>query len=214
MTFVGRAVNYFRPGINRVLPEIAVFENGGWKKKSVFVSTDHKIVSDKDAFLTNLDGLMLFHRIHTVKEEFYCVAKVPDDVLNKKAFSETALSDSKILINPAEFEDRRGWSAPMIKVGEEYLLILHGIDKETQWYKAFAALLNEHGEIVAVTRQYIMEPKESYEVYGDRPFTVFPCGICKVGETLLISYGAADFAYGIGEIDLSELMSMLDANRV
>jgi predicted GH43/DUF377 family glycosyl hydrolase len=31
---------------------------------------------------------------------------------------------------------------------------------------------------------------------------------------LLISYGAADLAMGIGEIDVSELMSILDSNRV
>jgi len=59
-----------------------------------------------------------------------------------------------------------------------------------------------------------MEPRESYEVYGDRPFTVFPCGMCRLDDKLLISYGAADSAAGIGEIDLIRLMEILDSNRI
>jgi predicted GH43/DUF377 family glycosyl hydrolase len=59
-----------------------------------------------------------------------------------------------------------------------------------------------------------MKPKEIYETYGDRPFVVFPCGAQMIDDSILISYGAADFAMGIGEIEITELMSILDSNRV
>ena len=90
----------------------------------------------------------------------------------------------------------------------------HGLERESKAYKVFALTMNKNLEITAVTPHYIMEPKEIYEIYGDRPFVVFPCGACVVDDSLLVSYGCADFAVGICEFDLSELMSILDKNRI
>lgn len=224
ITYCGRTVNYFRPGTERVLPIIAVLEGSEWQKKRVFTFPGQKTVSDKDAFITDIqsgkdsfiadtNGLSLFHRIHTLSDEYYCiVSEVSADVLDGTVFSEAPISNAIMPIKAAKFENKIGWGTPPLKVGNEYVLLLHGVD-DNQWYKVFAVLMDKHAKITAVTRYYIMEPKESYEVYGDRPFTVFPCGACKVDDKLLVSYGAADFSSGIGEIDLSELMSMLDANR-
>jgi len=214
ITYAGRTVNYFKPGIERVLPIVAVREDGGWKKVQVFFCTGKKVVSDKDAFLADTNGLTLFHRIHTQSDEYYCITNdVPADMLTGKELVHSALSNARIAIKAASFEDKIGWGTPPVKVGKEYLMLLHGVDYN-QWYKVFAVLMDKNKKITAVTRCYIMEPRESYEVYGDRPFTVFPCGLCKVDDKLLVSYGAADFATAIGEIDLSRLMSLLDKNRV
>jgi predicted GH43/DUF377 family glycosyl hydrolase len=214
ITYSGRAVNYFRPGIERVLPLVAVREDGEWKKVRVFFFTGEKVVSDKDAFLADVNGPTLFHRIHTQSDEYYCIINdVPAEVLEGKELTYSALSNARISLKAASFEDKNGWGTPPVKVGNEYLMLLHGVDYN-QWYKVFAVLMDKNKKITAVTRCYIMEPKESYEVYGDRPFTVFPCGLAKVDDKLLVSYGAADFATAIGEIDLSRLMSLLDKNRV
>jgi len=215
ITYCGRTVQYFKPGIERVLPMAAARENRDWKKVSVFKFAGEQIVSDKNAFLTDLDGPKFFHRIHTVDEVYHCiVSSVQNDVLDKGELTEVTIQGGTIPIKPAGFEDRIGWGTPPVKVDGEYLLLLHAIDKTTQWYKAFAVLMDRSARISAVTPCYMMEPRESYEVYGDRPFTVFPCGLCRVDDKLLVSYGAADFATGIGEIDLGELMSMLESNRV
>jgi len=214
ITYSGRTVNYFRPGLERVLPTVAVREEGGWKKIRVFTFSGEKVVSDKDAFLADTNGLTLFHRLHTQSDEYHCITNdVPAEVLKGKRLSKSALSKARIALKAASFEDKIGWGTPPIKVGQEYLLLLHGVDNN-QWYKVFAVLMDKHTNITAVTRGYIMEPRESYEVYGDRPFTVFPCGLCKVDDKLLVSYGAADFASGLGEIDLSRLMALLDKNRI
>lgn len=214
ITYSGRTVNYFRPGLERVLPIAAIREDNGWKKVRVFTFTGEQVVSDKDAFLTETNNLTLFHRLHTQSDEYHCVTNdVPAEVLSGKELIKSALSNARIAIKAANFEDKIGWGTPPVKVGKEYLLLLHGVDKN-QWYKVFAVLMDKNTKITAVTRCYIMEPRESYEVYGDRPFTVFPCGLCKVDDKLLVSYGAADFASGIGEIDLSRLMSLLDKNRI
>ena len=81
-------------------------------------------------------------------------------------------------------------------------------------YKAFAVLMNSNGKITAVTPHYIMEPQEIYEKYGDRPHVVFPTGIARLDDEIIIAYGAADSFIGIGKIDFSEIMSILDSNRV
>ena len=113
----------------------------------------------------------------------------------------------------ADFEEKVGWGTPPIRINHEYLLLLHGLERQGKSYNIFAALIDEDGEMVAVTPYYIMAPREVYEVYGDRPYTVFPCGSQVYRDRLLITYGAGDTFVGIGEVDLEELLEVLDFNR-
>ncbi len=221
MTYCGRTVNYFNPSVRseRTLPVTAIYEDGRWRKLCVFRMPEELrgfVISDKDAFIMKTkDGLKLFHRLHMRDEKFYLVVSdIPENVLDLKEFAEINVDNTILALEPAEFEDKLGWATPPVKVDGEYLVLLHGVDSEMKCYRVFAALLNEKGEITAITPHYIMEPRENYEVYGDRPFTVFPCGAQIVDDKLLISYGAADSAVGIGQIDISELMAILDSNRV
>ncbi len=221
MTYCGRTVNYFNPTVRteRTLPVTAVLENGKWRKLCVFRMPEELrgfVISDKDAFITKTkDGYKLFHRLHMRDERFYLViSDIPKNVLNLEEFTEINVDNTSLALETAEFEEKLGWATPPVKIGKEYLVLLHGVDSEMKCYRVFAALLNNKAEIVAITPHYIMEPKEKYEVYGDRPFTVFPCGIQLVDDKLLISYGAADSAIALGEIDLTELLSVLDSNRI
>lgn len=216
ITYCGRTINYFSPvRVERALPLVAVHDGDGWKKAFVLRFSVQNTVSDKDCFIAEVNGLKIFHRIHTLNNEYYCVMnELPSDVLDREEFTEVHASKTNILLEPADFEEKIGWGSPIVEVEGEYLLLLHGVDRSNKWYRVFAALMNKDARITAVTRTYIMEPRENYEVYGDRPFTVFPCGLCKIEDRLLVSYGAADFAIGIGEINLDELMSMLDSNRI
>ncbi|RLF40478.1 MAG: glycosidase, partial [Thermoplasmata archaeon] len=61
-----------------------------------------------------------------------------------------------------------------------------------------------------VTPYYIMEPKEIYEIFGDRPHTIFPCGAQKLDDKILLSYGAGDSVLAFGEVDVEELLSLLN----
>ncbi len=221
MTYCGRNINYFDSSvrIERTLPITAVQEKKGWRKLCVFRMLPELrgfVISDKDAFLVKTKGsLKLFHRLHMKDEKFYLVmSDVPRSLLDLGEFREVNVTNTILAIEPAEFEEKLGWGSPPVEVDKEYLFILHSVDREMKSYKVFSILMNEDMEITAVTPYYIMEPKEIYEIYGDRPFTVFPCGAQLVDDKLLISYGAADSAIGIGEIDISELMTILDSNRV
>ncbi len=221
MTYCGRTVNYFNPSIRveRTLPVTAIEEEGKWRKIFVFRLQEQFrgfLVSDKDAFLAKIGKkIKLFHRPHMKDERFYLVTSdVPQDLLGYKKFSEINVNNTNVVLEPSKFEEKIGWGTPPIEIGKEYLFILHGVCAETKCYRIFALLMNRETEVTAITPYYIMEPKENYEIYGDRPYAIFPCGAQLLGDKLLISYGAADSAIGIGEIKLDELMSILDSNRV
>jgi len=221
MTYCGRTVDYFNPAIRteRTLPVTAIFSNGEWKKICVLrMSPEMRefVVSDKNAFLMKINNsLRLFHRLHMRDEKFYAViSEVPETLLNLTELTDISVGNTVLALEPAKFELKIGWGTPPVKIDNEYLFFLHGLDGSSMHYKVFALLMNENLEITAITPYYIMAPKEIYETYGDRPFVVFPCGSQMVDDSILISYGAADFAMGIGEIDASELMSILDSNRI
>ncbi len=221
ITYVGRTINYFDESIKteKTLPVVAVKREEGWKKIATFVMQDEirsLVVSDKNAFMFKGKELLLFHRLHMLNGKFYLsVCRIPESVLNHETFKEVVIGENITALEPAEFELKMGWATPPIKVGDdEYLVFIHAEGKELRTYRVFSALMNSEGLFTAVTPFYIMEPRENYEIYGDRPFVVFPCGADLCGNKVYISYGAADSVIGIGEIDLEHLLDILDKNRI
>ena len=221
MTYSGRTVNYFNPTVRveRTLPVTAIYEKA-WRKKFVTRLPEglrNFLVSDKDAFiLKSGSGLLIFHRPHMTDDKFYLAVSRLPKMSNRKAFTELTVEETKVIFEKATFEEKIGWGPPPVQVGKQYLFLLHAVDRETLSYMVFATLLNLNEEISveAVTQCYIMKPKMPYEIYGDRPYTIFPCGLQIVDDDVLISYGAADSAVAFGKLDLSELMAMLDKNRL
>lgn len=221
MTYCGRTVSYFDPSIRveRTLPVCAKKVDKKWKKTCVFrFPRDMRsfVVSDKDAFLVKTkDGIKLFHRPHMRDENFYLTVSDVDGEgeLGDGGLKEIPLKNTAIAYEAAEFEEKIGWGTPPVKVDNEYLFFVHAVARELKFYRVFALLMDEDLNVVSVTPHYIMEPREIYEVYGDRPYTIFPCGAEIVDDKIIISYGAADSAVGLGEIKIDEIMSELDKNR-
>ena len=231
MVYSGRTINYFNPVFRRerTLPVIAVnVGHDRWVKTHVVVHPQHRrvhVISDKDAFITKIDNTAyLFHRPHMDDEKFYLViSKMPKEVLTptvKEPVKEVVCGETIVILDPADFETRLGWAGPLIEVKKnEYLVLVHGIDRFIEGYRVFAVLLGyskDTGfELRAVTPFYIMEPKQTYEVFGDRPYVVFPCGAWRLDkDTLLISYGAADYLVGFGTLNISEVLGVLDKGRL
>ena len=235
MTYVGRTVYYFNPvhRKERTLPITAVrVRNGRWKAewRKFYVHVlpqplrDH-VISDKDAFLYDDGGnVYFFHRPHLDDEHFYIlVSRVDRNVLLEKLReashipTEVVAKDPVWITRHAPFEEKLGWAAPPIEISKgEALVLVHALENEIMSYRVFAMLLELGKEITvkAVTPYYIMAPKTSYELYGDRPYVVFPCGCVMLDNKLIITYGAADLMTGIAEIELSELLSILDKGRI
>lgn len=228
MTYTGRAINYFetRRWKLRTRPVTAVLEGETWVKKTVFVTSDEKlgdVVSDKNAFLYDTGGenLLLFHRLHTVKDRFHLViSRVPRDSLEPLDPwpREVEVKECKEVLMPEKWEKKLGWGTPPVKIeANKYVVLIHAVDRDGVVYRVFAALMRIEGDnarVEAVTPTYIMEPHMEYEIVGDRPLVVFPCGAVRVDDNIIVTYGAADLFVGIGVIRLDELMMELDRGVV
>ncbi len=220
-TYCGRTMAYFSHAqkSERTLPVTAVYEEGQWKKIAVFRMEDELrsfVIGDKNAFMVKSKELLLFHRLHMLNDKFYLsVCKIPEGVLELSDFEEVIIGDNiTVLEEQDEFEKKLGWATPPIRVNDEFLVLIHGVDKFMEVYRVFAVLMNEEGLFTAVTPFYIMEPKEIYERFGDRPYVVFPCGADLKDGYVYISYGGADSVIGIGRIKLDDLMTVLHDNRI
>lgn len=113
----------------------------------------------------------------------------------------------------AEWEGKKlGAGPPPIKTDAGWLLIYHGVDKNSV-YRAGAALLDlkEPWQVIARSPEPILESEEDYEKLGDVPNVVFPEGIVTMDDELIIFYGAADKVCCAAKIGLNELVTSLVA---
>ncbi len=65
--------------------------------------------------------------------------------------------------------------------------------------------------MIARSPQPILEPEEDCEKFGDVPNVVFPEGIVRVDDELIIFYGAADKVCCAAKVGLNELVTSLVA---
>ena len=170
-------------------------------------------VDDKDLALLpeKIDGnYLLYHRINNQ----ICADLLPDLVSGKRA------SRCIEIMTP-----RRGmWdgakvgvAAPPIRVGDNWLMIYHGVSRHSK-YRLGAALLDPSGTVVlARTADPIFEPLEKYEQEGEVANVVFSCGtvvrpstpLGTGGDTLFLYYGAADKVIGVATASLAHIVDAL-----
>jgi len=231
MLYAGRTISYFNPAVRRerTLPILVMCQESRQCVKIGAIVLKKGLreltISDKDAVLLDVgeqDWVFVLHRPHLINERHYLTASIiPRAALEPSgSVKEIEVHNTKVVLEPAKFELKLGWATPPVVLGpNEYLILIHGVDKEIECYRAFAALLRYDKDlglrVVAVTPCYILEPRMMYEVYGDRPFVVFPCGMCRIGKSeLLVVYGAADYVIGFGLINMDDLMALLDKGRL
>ncbi len=233
ITYTGRTISYFEPGGgDRTLPVTAVEAGEGWRKIIVHRPTtglSRRVISNKNAYMLEHEGEIYFFHRPTLSDgsNILLASRLPNETV-KKLIREPpeeeeprevyAERDCQIM-PPASFEKKLGWTAPPIHLGgNDYLFLLHGVGRRMEVYRVFAAIIeldpSEGPRIKAVTPTYIMEPRESYETFGDRPYTVFPCGLVRIDDSLLIAYGAADYMVAFALIPLDELLHELDKGRL
>ncbi|RLF17745.1 MAG: glycosidase [Thermoprotei archaeon] len=221
MTYTGRTYFYFSNiNIERTVPIVAITDDpyAFWNKTAFFTLPSDlrkKLVANKDTVLLDTDDkLFILHRPHLedLPPSLWIGEVNKDEVINKEVEGVRGVfvENNRIVMLPSEFERGLGWGTPPLKVNEdEYLLIIHARG-EDEVYRATAILMEYDGgslEITGIIPYYIMEPKVMYEIVGDRPLVVFPCGAQRIGNKLLISYGAADSFIAFAYIDLNKLLS-------
>ena len=108
--------------------------------------------------------------------------------------------------------EKVGLTAPPIKTKKGWLLLYHGVSKSRHTYRVGAVLLdlNDPFLVIGRTDQPIFEPREKYELYGQVPNVVFPCGLATIKDKLFIYYGGADSVIGVATASLKKLLSIFD----
>lgn len=112
---------------------------------------------------------------------------------------------------PAYWDERRlGAGSPPLRTAEGWLMCYHGVDHHGV-YRAGFVLLDLQDPSVVLGRSVCpaLEPRESWEVNGQVPRVIFPSGMVRRGDELLVYYGAADFAVGVARGSLREILASL-----
>ena len=115
-----------------------------------------------------------------------------------------------------------GPGPPPVKTREGWLLVYHGIATHLAGaciYQAGVALLalDDPAEVLARSRNNILEPREPYEMIGQVPNVVFPSGMIVEGYDgrgfadpdgrVLVYYGAADTSVGLATSTVGDLLA-------
>ncbi|HVV57324.1 MAG TPA: hypothetical protein VHC45_03100 [Gaiellaceae bacterium] len=128
--------------------------------------------------------------------------------------------DSQILL-PAR--DGGWWDAHKVGLGppplpteQGWLLLYHGVRVTAAGsiYRLGLALLDtaQPQRVLARSSEWIFGPREPYEISGDVPGVVFPCGwtLADDGDTLRLYYGAADTSICLATASLGALLDWLE----
>jgi predicted GH43/DUF377 family glycosyl hydrolase len=109
-----------------------------------------------------------------------------------------------------------GLSTPPIETAAGWLLVYHGVRETAAGviYRVGLALLdiNDPRQVLARGEEWVFRPEAPYELSGDVPNVVFPCGAILDETTgqLRLYYGAADRCIGVATAPLSELLQWLE----
>jgi predicted GH43/DUF377 family glycosyl hydrolase len=103
-----------------------------------------------------------------------------------------------------------GLSPPPLETPDGWLLLYHGVRFTAGGarYRLGLALLDREDprKVLRRSEEWIMGPSEPYEVEGDVPGVVFPCGWILEGDTILMYYGCADTSIGLATAKVSDLL--------
>jgi predicted GH43/DUF377 family glycosyl hydrolase len=111
----------------------------------------------------------------------------------------------KVGLGPPPLLTERGW-----------LLLYHGVRRTVAGaiYRLGLALLDAERpqQVLARSSEWIFGPQAPYELSGDVPAVVFPCGwlLDGDGDTIRMYYGAADTSMCVATASLSALLDWLE----
>ncbi|MHA2428772.1 MAG: glycoside hydrolase family 130 protein [Candidatus Hermodarchaeia archaeon] len=100
-----------------------------------------------------------------------------------------------------------GGNGPPIETEHGWLTFYHGYAEE-QIYRLGVALLDLEDPVREINRprDWILEPKERWELEGNVPNVVFSCANILAGDQVWIYYGGTDHAIGLATCDLDEIV--------
>ena len=106
-----------------------------------------------------------------------------------------------------------GLSPPPLRTEEGWLLLYHGVRMTASGaiYRLGLALLDldNPGKVIHRSDEWIFQPVEDYERFGDVDKVVFPCGWVEQDGQVRIYYGAADSSIALATANVGELLDFL-----
>jgi predicted GH43/DUF377 family glycosyl hydrolase len=112
---------------------------------------------------------------------------------------------NKVGLGPPPMLTKNGW-----------LLCYHAVRTTASGsiYRVGLALLDrdDPSKVLARSNEWVMGPREPYELAGDVPGVVFPCGwiLRDDGDTVHLYYGAADSVVCVAEASLAAMLTHLE----
>jgi predicted GH43/DUF377 family glycosyl hydrolase len=110
---------------------------------------------------------------------------------------------------------RIGMGPPPLETPDGWLVVYHGVRTTVagQLYRAGLALLDleQPAKVLRRSPQWVLGPRAQYEVTGDVPGVVFPCGLTHdlATDELRLYYGAADTCIGLATAQLADVLAFL-----
>ncbi|MEO6714571.1 MAG: hypothetical protein ABIM89_14215 [Mycobacteriales bacterium] len=110
---------------------------------------------------------------------------------------------------------RIGMGAPPIETPDGWLVVYHGVRSTVAGalYRAGLVLLDLENPAKVLHRsdEWVLSPTAQYELQGDVPGVVFPCGLTigPDGDELRLYYGAADSVIGMATGSLSDVVEYI-----
>jgi len=110
---------------------------------------------------------------------------------------------------------RVGMGPPPLETSEGWLVVYHGVRQTVAGalYRAGLALLDleQPAHVLRRSPEWVLGAQMSYELMGDVPNVVFPCGLTNPdgSDELRLYYGAADTCIGLATGSLSTVLSYL-----
>lgn len=112
---------------------------------------------------------------------------------------------------------RVGMGPPPLETAEGWLVVYHGVRQTVagSLYRAGLALLDldDPSKVVRRCSEWVLGPSETYELTGDVPGVVFPCGMVHDTTTdeLRLYYGAADTCVAMASASLADVVDYLNS---
>lgn len=165
-------------------------------------------VDDKDACVVEgktKDSVIAFHRFGD---------SIWIEITDNVNFGEKNYLAGSVLVYPRldNWDNvKLGIAGPPFETKEGWILLYHGVSQPGSIYKVGALLLDyqKPTKVLARTHYPIFEPEMPYELHGQIPNVVFPCGQVVIDDLLYVYYGGADKVVGVATMPVEDLLKKL-----
>ncbi len=130
------------------------------------------------------------------------------------SFDENNYLSGSVLVYPRNDKwdnVKLGIAGPPFETKEGWVLLYHGVSQPGSIYKVGALLLDfdKPEKVLARTDDSIFDPVMPYELEGQIPNVVFPCGQVVINGLLYVYYGGADKFVGVAAMPVNDLLKNL-----